>query len=62
MMQAAGWILAIALSAALGYSAGTINGKSVERGVIANDCRQSGGFTHNRTGFACEVVKNATRR
>lgn len=56
-MQAAGWILAIALSAALGYSAGTINGKAVERGVIANDCRQSGGFTNKRTGFKCEVIR-----
>lgn len=57
MMQAAGLILAIALSAALGYSAGTINGKAVERGAIANECRTSGRFTVKRIGFMCEVIR-----
>lgn len=57
MMQLAGWMLAVLCVAALGYSAGTMNGRDIERGIIGNECRTSGGFTVKRTGFKCEVVK-----
>lgn len=56
-MQIAGWIVAVALALIVGVSAGSTHGRSVERELIANDCRQSGGFAYKRTGFDCGVKK-----
>lgn len=57
MQQIAGWAVALLLALIVGFAAGSANGRNVEREMIANDCRQSGGFAYKRTGFACEVKR-----
>ncbi len=56
-MQVAGWAVAWILAMIVGFSAGSVNGRSVEREQIANDCRQTGGFSYKRTGFSCSVIR-----
>lgn len=56
-MQYLGWLVALALSVAVGYAAGNAKGKDAERGAIANECRQAGAFVYKRTGFGCGVKK-----
>ena len=54
------WIMVgviVLLSATLGFAMGVAQGVKNERQTVANECRQSGAFTVNRTGFSCEVVK-----
>ena len=50
-MQVAGLALIV------GFAGGVSNGKSIERSVVANECRQAGAFAYKRTGFRCEVIK-----
>lgn len=57
MQQIAGWAVALLLALIVGFAAGSANGRNVEREMIANDCRQSGGFSYKRTGFKCEVKR-----
>lgn len=56
-MQLAGWLVAIALAFIVGFVGGTATGKNSERSTIANECRQAGAFTLNRTAFDCGVRK-----
>ena len=56
-MQIAGWIVALVLAILVGFAAGNTHGRDAEREMIANDCRQSGGFAYKRTGFVCEVKR-----
>lgn len=54
------WIMVIVivlLAATLGFATGVAQGVKSERLSVANECRQSGAFTVNRTGFSCEVIE-----
>lgn len=54
------WVMAVVivmLAATLGFATGVAQGVKGERQSVANECRQSGAFTVNRTGFSCEVIK-----
>jgi len=56
-MQIAGWIVAVALALAVGFTGGVSTGKDSERAAVANECRQVGAFANKRTGFECEVKR-----
>ena len=36
---------------------GVMHGQSIEREIIANECRTAQAFTLRRTGFECRVMK-----
>lgn len=57
MQQIAGWAVALVLALIVGFAAGSTHGRNAEREMVANDCRQSGGFAYKRTGFICEVKR-----
>ena len=50
-------IFALISGLLIGGLFGSMHGQSLERGVIANECRTAGSFTFRRTGFECKVMR-----